>query len=178
MKPQRILVLPENTDTDQIITAEYMKFDPTTEEGRASLGQRAFCGLPAGFPEVIDRATKQSHFQVILAGPNFGCGSSREHAPVAMGMAGIKVVIAPSFARIFYRNCIVSGEVLPLVAPELDIAAFQTGQTITIDREQFSAKVRGCDQPIVVEPFGSLANIVEAGGLFQFARQSGRIWTL
>jgi len=175
MKQQRILVVPKNTDTDQIITAEFMKFDPSTPEGRANLGARAFCGLPDGFGEVINPESGTSHFQVVLGGANFGCGSSREHAPVAMGVAGLKVVLAPSFARIFFRNCIASGEVLPLVAPKLDIAKYTTGEVIELDFDRRQATVEGVKEVISFQPIGDLEQIVQAGGLFPFARSVGRL---
>ncbi|MDX2469251.1 MAG: 3-isopropylmalate dehydratase [SAR324 cluster bacterium] len=169
------LVLPKNVDTDQILTAEYMKINPSTQSGREQLGRLAFCGLVQGNGGIIDLETGKSNYSVILAGENFGCGSSREHAPVALGAAGFKVVVSPSFARIFYRNCISTGELLPLEAPELDISEVTKNEDVTIDLEKMELYLSSAQKTLKLNPLGDVAGVVAAGGLFAFARQQGRI---
>ena len=166
-------VLGHHLDTDQIISAEMMKYDPSTEEGRVTLGQRCFCGLAPDVQSPMDPKTKASRYRVLLAGDNFGCGSSREHAPVALAMAGIQVVMARSFARIFYRNCISSGELLPVIVPELNVDELTNGVLVKFDAQEQQVSIAG--KTYDTEPLGELAEIVEAGGLFGYARQQGRL---
>ncbi len=170
-----VLVLPKNVDTDQILTAEFMKINPSTEEGRSQLGALAFCGLVEGNQDIIDPQSGKSHFEIILAGENFGCGSSREHAPVALGAAGFKVVVAQSFARIFYRNCIATGELLPLEAPELDVTALSNKDEVSIDLEKMELTLRKENKCLQLNPLGDVKGIIQAGGLFAFGRKEGRI---
>jgi len=171
-----ILVLGDNIDTDQILTAEFMKVDYSTTEGYQQLGSLAFCGLPAHCPEVVNPETGKSHYPIVIAGKNFGCGSSREHAPVAMGAAGIKVVIAQSFARIFYRNCMTTGEILPLeIGQALDL---KTGDEVSFDMEGKKLYYPSAPEGIDIVSSESFSNLIQAGGLFSYARQIGKIGEL
>ena len=168
-----VLVLGDHIDTDQIISAEYMKIDYTSEEGYRAVGELAFSGLPEGYPEIISNKTGQSRFPIVIAGENFGCGSSREHAPVALGAAGVRVVVAKSFARIFYRNCIATGEVLPLEAET--IPPSQTGDDVSIDLQRNQMIMSNQPLPIQLAGSRTFAHLIEAGGLFQYARQIGEL---
>src|SRR5947207_13513522 len=103
-------VLGDNIDTDQIIPAQYLTFDPTIPEEYRMFGKYALssvppsqAGLPKGHVSFHDKDEFKSAYQIIVAGRNFGCGSSREHAPIALAAAGIEAVIAESHARIFFR---------------------------------------------------------------------------
>lgn len=113
----RALRLGENVDTDVVIPARFMQ-DWTT------LGDHAFEGLAADLP----RRAKQSTF--VVAGKNFGCGSSREQAVMAIKQAGVKAVIAPTFARIFHRNAI--NLALHVLEADVDVA---DGAEIEVDLE-------------------------------------------
>ncbi|MFH1721951.1 MAG: 3-isopropylmalate dehydratase small subunit [Candidatus Altiarchaeota archaeon] len=101
-------IFGDNVDTDQIIPAEFLVTGDSVE-----LGRHAFEYARTGFKEKVQKG------DIIVAGENFGCGSSREHAPRALLGAGISAVIAKSFARIFFRNSINIG--LPLVECDLDL---------------------------------------------------------
>ena len=101
-----VYVLGDNIDTDQIIPAMYLNLVPTIPEEYRQLGARALAGLPDSYPPFVQDGRDQSEHSIVIGGKNFGCGSSREHAPVALGAAGIKAVVAESYARIFFRNCI------------------------------------------------------------------------
>lgn len=105
---------------------------------------------------------------IIVAGKNFGCGSSREQAAVCIKLAGVRVIVAKSFARIFFRNCVNNG-VLPVVCPEA-VAAVQKGDSVTVDLER----------NMVVTPSGeyafpplspSVRAIIDAGGLIPMLRR-------
>lgn len=107
---------------------------------------------------------------MIVAGPNFGCGSSREHAPLAIKAAGVSAVIAESFARIFYRNAINIG--LPiLVSPEA-VAGTEDGQRLQVDLE--SGRIENLDTGAVYQsqPYPEfMMEIIEAGGLVEKTRR-------
>ena len=180
----RAYVLGDNVDTDQIIPAGYLKYDPTIAAERKLFGRFALCGVPesqAGLPEgnipFVDQSREEnnkSEFAVIIAGKNFGCGSSREHAPLALAEAGIKVVVAQSYARIFYRNAVNGGYLLPLESPQRLCETIRTGQEIEIDMAGPSLKITGTkEDAIKLCGLGDVSAIIEAGGLFAYAQKIG-----
>ena len=121
----KVYVCGDHIDTDQIIPGKYLVRDDLE-----FLGQHALEGLD---PEFSKKA-KEEGYRIIVAGRNFGCGSSREQAPAALKGAGIELIIAKSFARIFYRNSILGG-ILNLV--EADIAdKVRTGDMLEVDLEK------------------------------------------
>lgn len=170
-----IYVLGDNIDTDQILTAEYLKVNPSTESGYKQLGTLAMCGLPEGALPFLDEESKKSKYKIIVAGENFGCGSSREHAVVALGASGVDAVIAFSFARIFFRNCVVTGELMPITANKFDLNSLKTGDILEIDLEKNKITNIQTGEDITIKPVGELASIVEAGGMFNYAREIGKI---
>src|SRR3954454_15877432 len=114
-------VLGDNIDTDQIIPAQYLSFNPSMPKERKFFGMYANSGVPdaqAGLPNGNVRFVPdnefRSEFSIIVGGKNFGCGSSREHAPLALAEAGVRCVIAEFYARIFFRNSVNGGYVVPL----------------------------------------------------------------
>ncbi|KAF9594328.1 hypothetical protein IFM89_030457 [Coptis chinensis] len=108
-------VLGDNIDTDQIIPAEHLTLVPSKPDEYRKLGSHALIGLPSTYEtRFIETGEVQSKYSIIIGGENFGCGSSREHGPVALGAAGVKAVVAESYARIFFRNSVATGEVYPL----------------------------------------------------------------
>lgn len=177
-------VLGDNVDTDQIIPAEYLKYDPTIADERRLFGRLALSGVPteqAGLPgggvEFVDQSDEdnsRSGFGVIIAGKNFGCGSSREHAPLALAEAGIKAVVAQSYARIFFRNAINGGYLLPLESPGRLCEMIQTGQEVQIDVSGLRLKVADSQEgAIELRELGDVGAIIEAGGLFAYAQAMG-----
>src|SRR2546421_4841716 len=112
-------VLGENIDTDQIIPAQYLSFNPSIPEERKFFGMYANSGVPeaqAGLPKgntrFVPEGEFKSEYSIIIGGKNFGCGSSREHAPLALAEAGVQCVIAEFYARIFFRNSVNGGDLL------------------------------------------------------------------
>ena len=128
-----------NVDTDMIIPARFLKTIKRTglSEGLFYALRHDANGKPVDF--VLDRPAYKNA-KIIVAGANFGCGSSREHAPWALLDAGIRCVIAPSFADIFFNNCFKNG-ILPIVLPQEEVdklmedAERGANATITIDLE-------------------------------------------
>ncbi len=112
-------------------------------------------------------------YQIVIAGRNFGCGSSREHAPIALGAAGVEAVVAESFARIFFRNCVATGELYPYDANERLCDTVKTGDVATLDFEADTLTVNGRTYPL--KPLGEVRPVIDAGGLFNYARKSGMI---
>jgi 3-isopropylmalate/(R)-2-methylmalate dehydratase small subunit len=158
----RVWKFGDDIDTDAIIPGRFLTiYDP------AELAKHAFEGTRDEFAREVREG------DVVVAGSNFGCGSSREHAPLALAGAGIRVVVAKSFARIFYRNAINTG-LLPLVCAGTD--EIRDGDTIMVDVDGGFIEVDG--KRFAIEPVpGFLKRIVEAGGLVAYARDLEEVET-
>jgi len=168
-------VVKHNIDTDQIIPAQYLTLVPTIPEEYEKLGSYALIGLPDSLYSdryVLEGETK-TKYPIIVAGRNFGCGSSREHAPIALGAAGCQVVVAESFARIFFRNCIATGELYPYDSAGSIIDEIKTGDHVEVDFDKDELRANGKTYPL--KPLGEVKPVIDAGGIFDFARQSGLI---
>ncbi len=168
-------VVKNNIDTDQILPGKYIKINPASYEGYKELGLVAMSGLPDCYPPFASNKSGKTIYKIIIAGNNFGCGSSREQAPIALGAAGIKVVIAESFARIFYRNCITSGELIPLEIKECLWQKVETGLDAQIKFDKKKIIIPALSREIEFSSLGPMIEIVEAGGLFSYAKKIGRI---
>jgi 3-isopropylmalate/(R)-2-methylmalate dehydratase small subunit len=171
----RVFVVGDNIDTDQIIPAQYLTLVPTIAEEYEKLGTYALIGLPDDrYPiKFVPEGETKTPYQIVIAGKNFGCGSSREHAPIAMGAAGVKAVIAQGYARIFFRNCVATGEVFPYDSVDRLVESFRTGDEVTLDYTNDTLTRNGEVFPL--KPLGEVRPVVEAGGIFNYARQSGMI---
>ena len=170
-----VFVCKDNIDTDQIIPAQYLTLVPTIAEEYEKLGSYALIGLPDDqYPvKFVAPGELKTQYQIVIAGRNFGCGSSREHAPIAMGAAGVQVVVAESFARIFFRNCVATGELYPFDAKERLCDKVRTGDLATLDLDHDTLTVGGTTYQLA--PLGEVRPVIDAGGLFNYARQSGMI---
>ena len=172
-----VYVVRDNIDTDQIIPAQFLALVPTIPDEYEKLGSHALAGLPESlYPNrFVKDGQLDSAFPIVVAGKNFGCGSSREHAPIALGSAGCRVVLAESFARIFFRNSVATGELYPCELTERLCDILKTGDVVTVDLDAQTAVVKSSGQVIRVKPLGDVRPVVDAGGLFNYARQSGMI---
>jgi 3-isopropylmalate/(R)-2-methylmalate dehydratase small subunit len=170
-----VYVVRDNIDTDQIIPAQYLNLVPTIAEEYEKLGSFAMCGLPENLYPVryVENGQLDSQYPIIVAGRNFGCGSSREHAPIAMGSAECQVVLAESFARIFFRNCVATGELYPCELTERLCDLLKTGDVVTVDLDACTVKVHATGKTHSFKPLGDVRPVVDAGGLFNYARQTG-----
>ena len=170
-----VYVLGDNIDTDQIIPAHHLTLVPTIPEEYRALGRYALSGVPnPSVPFIMPGADTSSH-PIIIAGRNFGCGSSREHAPVALGAAGIKVIVAESFARIFFRNCIATGELYPVECATRLCSLFTTGTPVTVDIERHMIVNRATGDRHMLRSLGEARAVIDAGGLLAYARAQGLI---
>ena len=150
----------DNIDTDVIIPGTYLKIHDYNE-----LATHAMEGLDPEFPSKV----KDGDF--IVAGKNFGCGSSREHAPIALSTCGIKAVIAVSFARIFYRNSVDGAFLLPIEVDEETYKKISNSDQLEINIEKNEIKNITKNESYSMKPFSEIiAKIIAAGGLFKYKR--------
>ncbi|MCI0746793.1 MAG: 3-isopropylmalate dehydratase [Verrucomicrobia subdivision 3 bacterium] len=172
-----VYVVRDNIDTDQIIPAEFLNLIPTIPEEYEKLGSYALWGLPDSlYPtRFVKPGQLDTEYPIVVAGRNFGCGSSREHAPIALGSAGCKVVLAESFARIFFRNCVATGELYPCECADRLCEILKTGDIITVDLDQAAVRVEASGKSFAFKPLGDVRPVVDAGGLFNYARKTGMI---
>src|SRR5580765_4626172 len=148
-----------NVDTDMIIPKQYLKTIHRTGLGKALFDELRHKPDGSDNPEFVLNKPQYRKAQILVTGENFGCGSSREHAPWALLDFGIRCVIATSFADIFYNNCFKNG-VLPVVLPKVDVdklfddANRGANATVTVDLEK--QEIRGPDGGCVkfeIDPF-------------------------
>lgn len=172
-----VYVVRDNIDTDQIIPAQFLNLVPTIPEEYVKLGSYALCGLPENLYPIrfVKEGQIDSDYPIVIAGRNFGCGSSREHAPIALGSANCRVVIAESFARIFFRNSVATGELYPCESGDRLCDILKTGDVITVNLDTTLVTVPAGGKVFRLKPLGEVRPVVDAGGLFNYARQAGMI---
>jgi 3-isopropylmalate/(R)-2-methylmalate dehydratase small subunit len=175
-------VLGDDTDTDQIIPAEYLSYDPTKPEERKFFGMYALSGvpapksgLPAGNMRFVPKGEAKTSYRIVIGGKNFGCGSSREHAPLALAEAGVVAVVAEFYARIFYRNSVNGGYLLPCESTVRLVEEIRTGDQCILDVQAAKLTNQTTGKSYDLRPLGDAKPIIDAGGLFPYARQTGMI---
>jgi 3-isopropylmalate/(R)-2-methylmalate dehydratase small subunit len=173
-------VLGDNVDTDQIIAAQYLTYNPSIPAEYKMFGKYALssvpnaqAGLPKGHVPFHTDDEFVSPYKIIVAGKNFGCGSSREHAPIALAAAGITAVVAEFYARIFYRNSINGGYLIPLESKKRLIDQICTGDELTIDIPGKLLTNKTTGDKWELHDLGEVAPILEAGGIFNYAKKIG-----
>ena len=179
----KVYVLGDNVDTDQIIPAHYLTFDPAKPDEYRMFGKFALSGVPAaqgGLPKgrVPFHGPSDefiSPYRIIVGGKNFGCGSSREHAPIALSAAGIQAVVAEFYARIFYRNSVNGGYLVPFETAERLCEKVCTGDEVKIDVQAGTFTNVTTGESWALRPLGEVAPILEAGGIFPYARRVGML---
>jgi 3-isopropylmalate/(R)-2-methylmalate dehydratase small subunit len=153
----------DNIDTDVIIPGTYLKI-----HDHAELATHAMEGLDPGF------AARMEGRGILVAGRNFGCGSSREHAPIALAGCGVKAVLSPSFARIFYRNCVDGAYLLPVEITQEAFESISDGDDLEVDlaSRRVINHTRGAEHAIAPVP-EIISAIIEAGGIFKYGAGRG-----
>ena len=158
MKGNVIKYEQDNIDTDVILPGTYLKIHDYAE-----LATHAMEGLDPHFHSKV----KEGDF--IVAGRNFGCGSSREHAPIALTHSGIKAVLALSFARIFYRNAVDGAFLLPIEIDEDAYKDISNGDELEINVDTNEINNHTKNKKYQMKPFSEIiGKIIAAGGLFKF----------
>jgi len=152
----RALKYGDNINTDLIFPGIYMTLTKPED-----LARHALAGLDPTFPEKI------KSYGILVAGRNFGCGSSREHAPAALKYAGTRCVLAESFARIFFRNSVNIG--LPILYCKGIAAKVKEGDSLTVDLEKGIVTNRSSGEILQSRPLPEfLLNIFQYGGLIEY----------
>lgn len=179
-----IAVYEEGINTDDITEAALLKYSAKDPEGLRQLGLACLQRKPTveGLP-LIEEGESQSKYKIIIAGKNFGCGSSREQSPYALAAAGIELVVAPSFAPIFWNNVFSSGIPLKVRTLSQDLTTIppgfiQTGKIWTYhsgaNKLFYSGEGKG-KMEFTLNPLSERdAKLEEAGGLENYALQNFR----
>ena len=157
----KIYVYGDNVDTDVIIPARYLN-DPSEK----ALASHCMEDIDPGYAGTVEPG------DIIVGGANFGCGSSREHAPLAIKVSGAKCVIAASFARIFYRNAINIG--LPIMECPEASASIQAGDKVSVDFKTGKITDETTGKVFQAAPFPPfIDNIIQSGGLINSLKARG-----
>ena len=155
----KVIKYGDNINTDEIIPAIYLVTSDPEE-----LGKHCMEGIDKEF------VRKVKQFPIVVAGKNFGCGSSREHAPIALKGAGVKCVVAFSFARIFFRNAINVG--LPIVESKSCAEGCQDGDLLEIDTDTGVIKNITKNQTFSISPYPEfIQRFMEEGGVDRWVRE-------
>jgi len=158
MKGKVIKYEQDNIDTDVILPGPYLKLHE-----HAELAEHAMEGMDPDFHSKVKNAN------IIVTGNNFGCGSSREHAPIALSASGIEAVLALSFARIFYRNSVDGAYLLPIEIDEKTYSSISESDELEIDTSKNEIKNITKNQSYSMKPFPDLiGKIISAGGIFKY----------
>lgn len=173
----KCFVTKDNIDTDQIIPAEYLTLVPSKPDEYEKLGSYALIGLPdEEYPtRYVEVDSLKTEYPVLIGGQNFGCGSSREHAPVALGASGATVVVAESYARIFFRNCVSTGELYPVETDARLCDELETGREVEVDMVNDVLTDLSTGKQYSLKPLGDAGPVIDAGGIFEYARNTGMI---
>ncbi|MDH5682177.1 MAG: 3-isopropylmalate dehydratase [Spirochaetota bacterium] len=169
----KIYVLGDDIDTDQIIPAQYLNLLPNKPEERRELGSCALIGLPDGHPPFVESGQYESEYPIIIAGKNFGCGSSREHAPIALSAAGVQAVVAQSYSRIFFRNSVNTGLLYPFEIDSRICEELKTGQQVELDLNANTLTVSDSGKVYTLNSLGDAEVIIKSGGIFEYAKKYG-----
>ena len=148
----------DNIDTDVIIPARYLNtFDPK------ELSKHCMVDIDPTFAENVKAG------DIMVGGKNFGCGSSREHAPMVLKVKGVKCIIADSFARIFYRNAINIG--LPVLEIGTDVEKIEAGDELDVDMAKGEIKIVNKNITIKTKPLPEfIQKIADCGGLINYLK--------
>ena len=160
-----------NVDTDQIIPKQFLKLVQKTGFGKYLFYNWRFDTDGNPKKDFILNESKYSDSQILVTNENFGCGSSREHAPIALSTCGIKAVLAISFARIFYRNSVDGAFLLPIEIDEKTYQSISNNDDLEINIDQNEIKNLSKNQIYTMKPFSEIiAKIISAGGLFKYSK--------
>ena len=158
MKGKVIKYEQDNIDTDVILPGPYLKLHE-----HAELAEHAMEGMDPDFHSKVKNAN------IIVTGNNFGCGSSREHAPIALSASGIEAILALSFARIFYRNSVDGAYLLPIEIDEETYSSISENDELEIDTSKNEIKNITKNQSYSMKPFPDLiGKIISACGIFKY----------
>ncbi|MBN1867971.1 3-isopropylmalate dehydratase [Candidatus Sumerlaeota bacterium] len=178
----RAFVLGDDVDTDQIVPACHLVYSLTDPTEKRLYGKYALSGVPmdqSGLPQggipFVHEGSDTSEYSIVVGGKNFGCGSSREHAPFALRQAGVEAVVAEFYARIFFRNSVNGGYLIPYETPQRLVERIKTGDEVEISMAENSLLNLTTGESFALRPLGDIRPILEAGDVFAYARQQNMI---
>jgi 3-isopropylmalate/(R)-2-methylmalate dehydratase small subunit len=178
----KAFVLGDDIDTDQIIPAHHLVYSLSDPEERKLYGKYALSGAPieqSGLPDgnipFIEEGKTVTKYPVIIGGKNFGCGSSREHAPFALREAGVHVVVAEFYARIFFRNSVNGGYLIPFETPQRLVEEIRTGDEVEVSVNGNELRNLTTGKQYALKPLGDILPILEAGDVFAYAKEQNLI---
>jgi 3-isopropylmalate/(R)-2-methylmalate dehydratase small subunit len=160
-----------------------LAYNPSDAAERKYFGMYAMDGLPkgqSGLPfgdrRFVPENVFKTEYTIVIGGKNFGCGSSREHAPLAIAEAGATCVVAEFYARIFFRNCVNGGYLVPFETETPLIDKIKTGDELVIDIAKSTLTNLSQNNAVyTLKPLGDVAPIIEAGGVFEYGKQAGML---
>ena len=178
----KAFVIGNDIDTDQIIPAKYLSYNPAIPAERKMFGKFAMSGLPTGkqglptgtIPFVKEDADR-SEYKIVVAGKNFGCGSSREHASICLRESGIEATVALFYSRIFFRNSVNGGYLIPFESMNDLSSSVRTGDDVEIDVAESTLINHSLGEEHSLKPLGDILPIIECGNVFEYAKKVGMI---
>ena len=158
-----------NVDTDMIIPKQFLKTIVRTGLGKSLFYELRFDESGNERNDFILNQSSAKESKILISGNNFGCGSSREHAPIALSASGIEAVLALSFARIFYRNSVDGAYLLPIEIDEKTYSSISENDELEIDTSKNEIKNITKNELYSMKPFPDLiSKIISAGGIFKY----------
>jgi len=158
-----------NVDTDMIIPKQFLKTIKRTGLGKSLFFEMRYDENGKEIDEFLLNKESYNKSSILLTGKNFGCGSSREHAPIALSASGIEAILALSFARIFYRNSVDGAYLLPIEIDEKTYSSISENDELEIDTSKNEIKNITKNQSYSMKPFPDLiGKIISAGGIFKY----------
>jgi len=164
-----------NVDTDMIIPKQFLKTLKRSGLGKSLFFEMRYDENGKKIEKFVLNNKPYESSSILITGKNFGCGSSREHAPACLKIAGIQAIIAASYARIFYRNSVDGGFFIPFESSDKLINNIRTGDNLTVNVEVGALTNNSSNQTFKLQPLGEVAEIVKAGNIFEYARKAGMI---
>ena len=158
-----------NIDTDMIIPKQFLKTIKRTGLGKNLFFEMRYDDKGKEITDFVLNKNPFNNSKILIAGKNFGCGSSREHAPIALSASGIEAILALSFARIFYRNSVDGAYLLPIEIDEKTYSSISENDELEIDTSKNEIKNVTKSQSYSMKPFPDLiGKIISAGGIFKY----------
>ena len=164
-----------NVDTDMIIPKDYLKTIKRTGLAAGLFAEMRYLDDGSPNPDFVLNKPAYKNVKILVAGDNFGCGSSREHAPLAIAEAGAKVVVAEFYARIFFRNCVNGGYLLPCECIDRLVNEIKTDDIVEVDIDNGKLTNKTTGKTYRLRPLGDAKPIIDAGGVFEYAKQAGML---
>jgi len=158
-----------NVDTDMIIPKQFLKTIKRTGLGKSLFFEMRYDENGKKIEKFVLNNKPYDSSSILITGKNFGCGSSREHAPIALSASGIEAILALSFARIFYRNSVDGAYLLPIEIDEKTYSSISENDELEIDTSKNEIKNITKNQSYSMKPFPDLiGKIISAGGIFKY----------